>query len=471
MSKFLFAAPASGSGKTTVTCAVLSALKRRGLTVHAFKCGPDYIDPMFHRAALGIPCHNLDLYLTSEGRLKTLFAKYSAGSNVTVVEGVMGFYDGVGGVTTEASAWHVANVLNLPVVLVVRPKGASLSLGNLVNGFQKVPSNAAELCGVDATSLDSHLRGIILSDCSEMMYRVLKPMFEKETGLPVLGFLPHMEDAQFESRHLGLVSAEEDLSLSEKLEKLADAAEAHIDIEGLLSLGELGSVTCEQVTELDPPALESTSLRIAVARDEAFQFCYDETLDAFREAGLEPVFFSPIGDSTLPEDISALYLPGGYPELHAKELSENENMKQSIREAFQNELPTIAECGGYLYLGKSLTTPEGEAYDMVGIYSGEAEKTNRPVRFGYAELTSKQNTLVADAGTPVRIHNFHYYESTDLGDTYLATKPVSGRSYETGFGTEHSYIGFPHLYFAGDPELCARIANAAKNYQSKNETR
>ena len=469
MNKLLFAAPASGSGKTTVTCAVLAALARRGRRVHAFKCGPDYIDPMFHRAALGIPCHNLDLYLTPEDRLKTLFARYSSGADTVVAEGVMGFYDGVGGVPPEASAWHVADVLDLPVVLVVRPKGASLSLSALVKGMQTVPESASSLYGVDASSLDSHIRGLILSDCSEMLYRSLKPMLEQETGLPVLGFLPHLEDAQFESRHLGLVSAEEDPELQHKLDLLAEAAEAHIDLDALLALGDVPEEPSNAVAPAGAAAafFRTPDVRIAVASDEAFCFCYDETLDAFREAGMEPVFFSLLKDDHLPEPIQALYLPGGYPELHAEELASNEDLRSAIREAVQSGLPAIAECGGFLYLGQSLTTPEGETFPMAGVLPGTAEKTGRPVRFGYAELTTNENTLVAAAGTPVRIHNFHYYESSERGGAYIATKPVSGRTYETGFGTETLYAGFPHLYFAGAPDVCERIAAAARAFRDK----
>ena len=460
MNKLLFAAPASGSGKTTVTCAVLTALKRRGPKVHAFKCGPDHIDPMFHRAALGIPCHNLDLYLTEEERLKTLFDRYSVGADIVVAEGVMGFYDGVGGVTPEASAWHVADVLDLPVVLVVRPKGASLSLSALVNGLQTVPESA----GPGKT--DSHIRALVLSDCSEMLYRSLKPMLEQETGLPVLGFLPHLEDAQFESRHLGLVTAEEDPDLLRKLDLLADAAEENIDLDALLALSDAPAGAPDRLPAFDT-GFPAPDVRIAVASDEAFQFCYDETLDAFREAGMEPVFFSPLSDDRLPEEIGALYLPGGYPELHAEALSANESMRDAIREAVQNGLPTVAECGGFLYLGQSLTTPEGNAWPMAGVLPGTAEKTVRPVRFGYAELTCKEPTLVAAAGTPVRIHNFHYYESSERGGNFLARKPVSGRSYETGFGTETLYAGFPHLYFAGAPDVCERIAEAARAFRKR----
>ena len=182
---------------------------------------------------------------------------------------------------------------------------------------------------------------------------------------------------------------------------------------------------------------------------------------------MEPVFFSPLSDDHLPEDIGALYLPGGYPELHAEALSANRRMRDAVREAIQNGLPTVAECGGFLYLGQSLTTPEGNAWPMAGVLPGTAEKTGRPVRFGYAELTCKEPTLVAAAGTPVRIHNFHYYESSERGGTFLARKPVSGRSYETGFGTETLYAGFPHLYFAGAPDVCERIAEAARAFRKR----
>lgn len=459
MNKLLFAAPASNSGKTTVTLAVLAALKRRGRTVHAFKCGPDYIDPTFHEKALGVPCHNLDLYLTPEARLKELFARYAAGADTVVVEGVMGYYDGVGGVTAEASAWHVAETLDLPAVLVVRPKGASLSVSSLVKGLLTVPERAP------ANGGDSHLRAILLSDCSEMLYRSLKPMLEAETGLPVLGFLPHLEEALLESRHLGLVLAGETPELSKKLDLLARTAEETVDLDALLALGAGDDLPAGP----SPAADEPGAVRIAVARDAAFSFCYAETPDAFRDAGAEPVFFSPLEDDALPEDIGGLYLPGGYPELYAKELSENASMRASVRDAVDGGLPTIAECGGFLYLGQSLTTPEGETYPFAGALPGASAKTDRPQRFGYAELVAKEDTLIAPAGQPVRVHNFHYYETTERGGAYDATKPVSGRQFSTGFASPTLYAGFPHFYFAGDPDLTARFVAAAQKYTTEKQ--
>lgn len=455
MNKLLFAAPSSGSGKTTVTMAVLAALKKQGRDVRAFKCGPDYIDPMFHEKALGIPCHNLDLYLTPEARVKELFRRYSAGAETVVVEGVMGYYDGVGGVTAEASAWHVADVLDLPVVLVVRPKDEPSEVVSQVRTLLTVPERAPETDG------DHHLKAILLSDCSKSSYETSKPLLEEATGLPVLGYLPHLEEAALESRHLGLVTAEEDPELQKKLDLLAATVEETMDLKALWRLGETpdGGAEAPAFPEAGP-----APVRIAVAKDAAFQFCYDETLDAFREAGGEPVFFSPLTDAHLPEDIGGLYLPGGYPELHAKALSENVSLKAELKTAIEQGLPTIAECGGFLYLGTSLKTPEGETFPMVGLLAGDAEKTGKPVRFGYAELTADRDCLIAKRGAPVRIHNFHYYDTTERGGVFHAVKPVSGREFETGFATETLYAGFPHFYFAGNTELTTRFIDAAKEY-------
>lgn len=223
MIEFMIAAPASGSGKTAVTCGLLALLAKKGYNPCAFKCGPDYIDPMFHRSVLGVESHNLDLFLCGEERMRNLYTRYSSGHGAAVSEGVMGFYDGVGGSTDRASAWHVADTLGLPVLLVIRPKGASLTISALIKG----------LCSFRK---DSHIKGIFLNDCSPMLYASLAPMLEKETGLPVLGYLPHMEEAAFESRHLGLYTAGEIDGLVHRIDCLADKMEQTVDLSRLLSL-------------------------------------------------------------------------------------------------------------------------------------------------------------------------------------------------------------------------------------------
>ncbi len=446
MIQFLLAAPRSGSGKTTMTCALLMALKRRGCAPCAFKSGPDYIDPMFHRAVLGAESRSLDLFFSAPETVRTLYAKGAAGHGAAVCEGAMGFYDGLGGVSDRASAWHLADTLDLPVLLVVEPKGQSLTL-------------AAELKGLVNFRTPSHIAGILLNNCTARMHALLAPMLEKETGLPVLGFLPKLPEAVIGSRHLGLYTAAEVENLQQKLALLADAAEEHIDWPRLLAL-------CEK----EPPALPekapqpSARVRIAVAQDEAFCFTYAETLEAFRDAGAEVVFFSPLRDTALPENIGGLYLPGGYPELHARELSENTSLLREIKRKIEFGLPTVAECGGFLYLGQSLTDAEGQSWPMAGVLPGEAKDAGRLVRFGYAALSAESDSMLFRAGESFPIHEFHHWDSTVNGTALAAKKPVGGAAWRCGFVNEHFYAGFPHLYWEGTP-LPQRFAAAAENYR------
>ena len=446
MIQFLLAAPRSGSGKTTMTCALLMALKRRGCAPCAFKSGPDYIDPMFHRAVLGVESRNLDLFFSASETVRALYAKGAAGHGAAVCEGAMGFYDGLGGVSDRASAWHLADTLDLPVLLVVEPKGQSLTL-------------AAELNGLVNFRTPSHIAGILLNNCTARMHALLAPMLEKETGLPVLGFLPKLPEAVIGSRHLGLYTAAEVENLQQKLALLADAAEEHIDWPRLLAL-------CEK----EPPALPEKApqpparVRIAVAQDEAFCFTYAETLEAFRDAGAEVVFFSPLRDTALPENIGGLYLPGGYPELHARELSENTSLLREIKQKIESGLPTAAECGGFLYLGQSLTDAEGQSWPMAGVLPGEAKDAGRLVRFGYAALSADLDSMLFRAGESFPIHEFHHWDSTANGTALAAKKPVGGAEWRCGFVNEHFYAGFPHLYWAGTP-LPQRFAAAAENYR------
>ena len=446
MIQFLLAAPRSGSGKTTMTCALLMALKRRGCAPCAFKSGPDYIDPMFHRAVLGVESRNLDLFFSAPETVRTLYAKGAAGHGAAVCEGAMGFYDGLGGVSDRASAWHLADTLDLPVLLVVEPKGQSLTL-------------AAELNGLVNFRTPSHIAGILLNNCTARMHALLAPMLEKETGLPVLGFLPKLPEAVIGSRHLGLYTAAEVENLQQKLALLADAAEEHIDWPRLLAL-------CQK----EPPALPvqpetpPARVRIAVAQDEAFCFIYAETLEAFRDAGAEVVFFSPLRDTALPENIGGLYLPGGYPELHARELSENTSLLREIKQKIESGLPTAAECGGFLYLGQSLTDAEGQSWPMAGVLPGEAKDAGRLVRFGYAALSADSDSMLFRAGESFPIHEFHHWDSTANGAALAAKKPVGGAAWRCGSVNEHFYAGFPHLYWAGTP-LPQRFAAAAENYR------
>ena len=490
MIQMMIAAPASGSGKTAVACGMLALLKQMNKKTCAFKCGPDYIDPMFHRAALGVQSYNLDLFLSSEEYVKAQYDRVCAGCDAAVCEGVMGFYDGVAGITAQASAWHVADVLDLPVILVIDPKGASLTL-------------AAQIKGICSLRTPHHIAGVIFNRCSPMLFQALAGTVERESGIPVLGYLPSMAEAAFESRHLGLYTAGEIDDLSARLDKIAVRLAECVDMERLFRLCGRGS-GLEEGRERE--VLESRShcggmVPIAVARDEAFCFVYQEPLDALRQAGADLIDFSLLHDAHLPEGVGGLYLPGGYPELYAKALSENVMMRQAVRNAVLEGLPTVAECGGFLYLGRSLAGSDGIRYPMAGALPGTAEKQDRLVRFGYSFLRAETDSLLFRAGEEIPAHEFHYWDSTENGDGLQAFKPggsESGefrtgglkqgktelgasksetiefgasklgreRSWRCGWVTDSLYAGFPHLYFAGSPRLAERFVQAAVSYEA-----
>ena len=449
MVELMVSAPASGSGKTVLTCALLSALKHRGLDPCAFKCGPDYIDPMFHRSALGVDSRNLDLFLSGEDTVRALYRRCGGGRGAAVVEGAMGFYDGLGGTTDRASAWHAAHTLDLPAVLVLRPKGSSLTL-------------AAQIGGLLEFRTPSHIAGLFLTDCSPTLAKSLAPMLEGETGLPVLGHLPHMAEAVLESRHLGLHTAGEIGDLAARIGRAAQVLDEAMDWDRFFALFDR-----RPGWEAPPLRHGAETVPLAVARDEAFCFTYAETLDALRDAGAELVFFSPLRDEKLPENACGLYLPGGYPELYAAQLAENQSMRDSIKGAVAGRMPTAAECGGFLYLGQSLEGTDGRTWPMAGYLPGEGVKQDRLVRFGYANLSAPSDSLLFEAGEPVPVHEFHYWDSTRNGEDLTASKPLTGRSWTCGFVSDRLYAAFPHLYFAGRPELAERFVRAAKHYRKE----
>ena len=469
MIQFMITAPSSNTGKTAVTCGLLSLLERKGLRPCAFKCGPDYIDPMFHRSVMGIQSNNLDIFLAGEDGVKKVFHTYSKGHDAAVCEGVMGYYDGRSSASTEASAWHVASLLEIPAILVVRPKGSALTLAAIIKGMCEFRT-------------PSRICGVIFNDCSEMFYKTYGPAIEKESGVPVLGYLPHMEEAGFESRHLGLMTAEEIDGLAERIACIGCKLEETLDLDRLVQVtsqqdgppaGADCSATCADVSATVADGSDHAGISadepvtIAVARDAAFNFIYDESLSALEKAGAKIEFFSPLRDAQVPENACGLYLPGGYPELYGKELSENRSMLASIRSAVKGGMPTVAECGGFLYLSQKLADADGKSWDMAGALPGEAANTGKLVRFGYGYISTDEDSLLFRKGDAVPIHEFHYWDTTDAGSDLHLTKASNGKEWDFGFAGSNLYAGFPHLYFAGNDGLLAkRFAEAAKKYKT-----
>ena len=449
--RLMLAAPASGSGKTTVTCALLRAVQRRGGSPCAFKCGPDYIDPMFHRAVLGLPSRNLDLFFCGAEGARTRLRTAAQGCGLAVLEGVMGYYDGVG-MTDRASSWSLAAATDTPVLLVVRPRGTALTL-------------AAQLRGLRDFRTPSRLAGVLLNQTSEKLAQKLAPALEGETGLPVLGYLPDLPECALPSRHLGLFTPGEIQDLQKKLDRLADRLEETADLDRILALARSAPPLAG---DLLPPVREDPEgPLIAVARDGAFCFYYEDNLDELRRAGARLAFFSPVEDRALPEETCGLYLGGGYPELYARTLSENAPMRTAVQGAFARDMPILAECGGFLYLQKTLEDPEGAAWPMAGVLDGTGVKTARLQRFGYVTLTAQENSPYLKQGETVAAHEFHRWDCTQNGGLCRAERPSGGERWACMVGRGNLLAGFPHLYFPSNPGFAARFVAACKLYRGR----
>ncbi|MEY8438430.1 cobyrinate a,c-diamide synthase [Anaerotruncus colihominis] len=451
LARFLLAAASSGSGKTTMTCAILRAWLKSGEAVASFKCGPDYIDPMFHRKSVGtIYSANLDLFLSDEDTVRRNLARSADLAQLAVIEGVMGYYDGVA-FTDEASSCALARATATPAVLIVDCRGMALSSAALVKGFVTFQSN-------------SQIHGVLLNRCPPPVYSGIKGEIEQTCGVPVFGYLPPMKDCMFESRHLGLVTAEETRDLQQKLDMLAAQAEQTIDLAALAALARSAPPLVFKPLEA---AFSSDAPMIAVARDAAFCFYYEESLALLQEMGARLISFSPLKDEAIPKGCSGLLLGGGYPELYAKRLSENTAMRAAIRHAVENGMPLIAECGGFLYLHRALEGMDGEQYPMAGVIDADAFQTSRPVRFGYAALTARRDNMLCHTGETLRVHSFHYWDSTDIGAAFTAQKPHRDLRWNCVHAGPSVYAGFPHLYLAGNPSAAARFLEAARAYHER----
>lgn len=446
--RIVFAGVSSGCGKTTVTCAVLQALMNRGIKLHSFKCGPDYIDPMFHERAIGAKGSNLDLFFYDSNTLRYLVAKHTQDAQIAVIEGVMGYYDG-SLTSMEKSTYEIARETKSPVVLVIPGRGMAYSVTALIRGFL-------------STVKDSRIRGVILNQVSPSAYQILKAVIEEEFGekVRVLGYLPVMKDCSFESRHLGLVTAAEIEDIKEKLNRLAKTAEQNIDLDGLLELAEQS-----EALEYEPLTVKKREgVRIAVARDNAFCFYYRDNLDLLREMGAELCFFSPLHDQGVPE-CDALYLGGGYPELYLTKLAQNETMKASVKKAITAGTPCIAECGGYMYLTEKI-----EGFPMVGVLPGQCEDKGRLVRFGYVTLTALTDNMLCHANEQIHVHEFHHYDATESGHAFQAQKR-QGSSWECVYANKTLYAGYPHLPFYANLQFAENFYQAAIEYKKHRRQR
>ena len=445
--RIMIAAAGSGSGKTLLTCSILQAMTDLGKKTAAFKCGPDYIDPMFHQKVIGVPSKNLDTYFTGENTTRHLFLKEAEGKDISIIEGVMGLYDGLGGIKEEASSYHLAKVTKTPIILVIDAHGMGRSVIPLINGFLQYDT-------------DRLIRAVILNKTTQMFYEALKPELEAQIPVPVIGYFPRQNGIRLESRHLGLQMPEEVAGLKEQIKQSADLIRTTVSMDSIVTIASQAAGLEAEAVRIIP---QGKDIRIGVAKDEAFCFYYEDNLKLLQEWGAELVFFSPLKDAELPGKLHGILLGGGYPELYIEDLSKNSRMKESIKRAVEGGMPSIAECGGFMYLHETMENTEGKNFPMVGIVKGNCHYTGKLVRFGYISITEETEAFLGK-DTGIRGHEFHYYDSTNNGVSCLAQKPVSGKAWPCIHAGRKHWWGFPHLYYYSNPEFVGRFLEGAKEY-------
>lgn len=447
MKRIIIGGTNSGCGKTTVTCAILQALVNRKMNVASFKCGPDYIDPMFHEKIIGTSAHNLDSFFCNDDTLKYMLCENSRNADISVIEGVMGFYDGVSG---RGSAHSVSQITDTPAVIVIDCKGMNESIGAVMKGFleYKEPNN---IIGFLFNRLPEKL-----SDTVENLCRKLETEY--------FGYLPK-NDLTFESRHLGLVTTDDVSDIKDKMNRLGELAEKNILLDKLISLSEkpFPEFICPEIRY----SVSTKKPLIAVAKDSAFCFIYSDNISLLEKLGCEIVYFSPLNDKAVPENADGLILYGGYPELYAEKLSENTEMLADIRKRISAGIPTIAECGGFMYIHDIMEDNDGKEHKMAGVFDGKAYKTSKLRRFGYIKMTAERDNMLCKKGDAFPAHEFHYWDSTLCGDDFTAEKP-NGRSWKCAYANENMYAGFPHLYFYSDIKIAENFVRRCLEYGEYN---
>lgn len=452
--RIMIAAGSSGSGKTTITCGLLQAFKNCGLKAVSFKCGPDYIDPLFHKMVLGIPSKNLDTFFAPPVLVRQLMAETASYADIAVIEGVMGYYDGAGITTHTASSYELANVTDTPVILIVNAHGMGISVIPYIKGFleYKTPSG---------------IKAVILNQVSGAIYKELKPLIE-EAGIIAAGYLPVMPECYLESRHLGLVLPSESESIEKKINNIAIKIEECIDIHKIISIAKSApGLDIKPVETM--PVCSYGKIHIGIAMDEAFCFYYEDNLKLLEKFGAELVYFSPLHDKQLPAGIDGCIFGGGYPELYLKGLSSNTSMLNSVKQALTvQQMPYIAECGGFLYLHENMEDTCHNNYNLAGVIHANAVYKGKLQRFGYVTLSPAG--CASGKNNRIKAHEFHYYDSTDNGKSYIATKPFRNKQWECIHKNGQGFAGFPHLYFYSCLDFAREFARKCLNYSlSRND--
>lgn len=447
MRGFVVAGTSTGVGKTTITAALLAALRQQGLSVQPFKCGPDYIDPAHHGALAGRPSYNLDTWMMPADTNRSLFRKAIREADVALVEGMMGLFDGASGTSDEGCTAEIAKLLGLPVVLVVDASNAARSVAAVVKGFR---------------DFDPGLRilGVILNGATGAAHSKLLREALASVDVTVLGNFPRMPEIELAERHLGLVTAAEKTWNEKQVGMLAEAARTCIDFDRLLGTCDLPQPASPDAPGAGSAARSDEQVRIGIARDEAFSFYYESSLDALRAAGAELVTLSPVSGAALPDGLDGLYLGGGYPEMFAEKLAGNGLFRESVRNFAASDRPIYAECGGLMYLADELTTRDGQRHRMAGVLPLSIEMLDRPEGFGYTEVKLLKDCLVGPRGTRLRGHSFHHSRvipGANLDRCYRTRQVLTGSENREGYRAGNVLASYVHLSFAASPEAASNL--------------
>ena len=452
--RIVIAGVQSGVGKTTITLGLLAALRRKGIKVQPFKIGPDYIDPGLHYHAAGAKSHNLDSWMGSEDVVKTVFARNAQSADISVIEGVMGLFDGARGEKLAGSSAHVAMILKAPVILVVDVKGMAKSCVALVKGYKEYVS------GLD-------LKGIVLNNASADYYKtILTKALEDELGVKVLGCLPKDKYITMPERHRGLLPAEENSELSLAISLMADLVETEVDIDALLTIArDSDSLEFKGYGNKDTLYKQYSNISIGVAKDEAFSFYYQDNLDYLQELGAKLIYFSPLRDSLIP-DVDGLYIGGGFPELFMKKLSENQSMITSLQNAHDKGLPIFAENGGFMYLAQRIVDFQGSSWPTVGLVPIEVRITNRLAVLGYVKATFLKKSILGEIGHEIKGHEFHYYVTSEISEEESAFSLVGGKGADfrrDGYTKGNLFASHVHVHLRSNPKVALNFLDSAKN--------
>lgn len=440
--RIMIAGTGSGVGKTTLTIGLMSALKKRGLVVQGFKCGPDYIDPSYHTAVTNRVSRNLDSWMLTKDIVLDVFTHGRKNSDISIMEGVMGFFDGKNPETNEGSTAEISMITKSPVILVVNCSSMARSAAAIVKGFQLF-AEGPNIVGVIANKVGS-----------EGHFQLVKTAIEQECDVPVIGYLKKELDIEIPERHLGLIPSIERGDLDPFFDKLGDLVLETVDIDKFLELSVAEPLPVNERRSLFEKKKE-TFVRIAVAKDAAFNFYYPENLEILEANGVEIVYFSPLANDVLPEDVDGLYLGGGFPEEFVDKLALNSKTKHSLKEAIQNGLPTLAECGGFMYLTESIETTKKTKHEMVGVIPGKVQMQSKLAALGYREISGKNNNFLLK-NEVARGHEFHYssFQTPEALDVRYAyeTKGMRGMNKE-GYLTYNLVAGYTHFHFASCPSI------------------